>query len=65
MSTPDGVMSFAQSQPCKMHFKNQHGLVVQGDGNVPEIKAFTVRRRAHPSRGAPAKAICLTPTADC
>jgi len=44
MSTLDGVMLFAQSQPCEMHFMNQRALIARGEGNILEIKAFTVRR---------------------
>ena len=29
MPTFYGVMLFAQSQPCKMHFKNQRALIVR------------------------------------
>jgi hypothetical protein len=30
MSTPDGVMLFAESQPRRMHFEIQHALTVRG-----------------------------------
>jgi hypothetical protein len=39
MSTLDGVMLFAQSQPCEMHFMNQRTCRA-GNGNVLEIKAL-------------------------
>jgi hypothetical protein len=42
MSTPNGVMSFAQSQRYRMHFKNQHAFTVRRKSNVLEIKAFAV-----------------------
>jgi hypothetical protein len=56
MSKPNGMLLFAKSRVCRMHFKNQHPLIVRRGGNVLEIKAFTVRRRIHPARDAPAKA---------
>ncbi len=54
-STLDGVMWFAKSQRCRVHFKNQRALIVPGKGKALEIKAFTLRRRAEPLRGTPAK----------
>jgi len=48
-------MWFAQSQYCEMHFKSQRKLLVRRKGNILEIKAFTVRRRAPPLRGTSAK----------
>jgi hypothetical protein len=51
MSTLDRVMWFAKSRRCRMHFKNQHALMERRKGNVLEIKACTVRRRADSLRG--------------
>jgi len=45
------MLLFAHSRARKMHLKNQCALIVRGKGNVLEIKAFAVRRRAFPSRG--------------
>ncbi len=55
MSTPDGVIRFAKSQRCRMHFKNQHALIVWRKGNFLEIKALAGRRWADPSRGTQGK----------
>jgi hypothetical protein len=48
MSTPDTLMSFAQSQLYGMHFKNQQVLILREKAISLEIKAFAVRRRADP-----------------
>jgi hypothetical protein len=64
MPTPDGVMWFAKSQPCQMHFKNQRALIVRKKATfskskrLPSVKRLTQREE----RG---KVIGLTPTADC
>jgi hypothetical protein len=38
-----------------MHFKNQHGLIVRGEGNVLEIKAFAGVEWLADLRGTPEK----------
>ena len=57
MSTPDGVMLFAQSQACKMHFKNQHALIVRRKATFSKSKHLrsveglthrAERRESHP-----------------
>jgi len=48
-----------------MHFKNQQAFVVRGKGNVLEIKAFGVGRRADPIARNAGKVLASTPAADC
>src|SRR5579863_4494092 len=40
MSQIEGAMLFAQSRACKMHFKNQHALVVRDRVMSPESKCL-------------------------
>jgi hypothetical protein len=58
MSTPEGVMWFAYSQPCQMHFKNQHALIVQEEvmsskskrlRSVEGLTHCPERRESHPA----------------
>jgi hypothetical protein len=48
MSTPDRVILFAQSQYSRVHLESQHVIIVLREGNILEIKAFAVGRRADP-----------------
>ena len=57
MSTLDRAVLFSQSRPCKVHFKNQHALVVHGTATfrksklLPSVEGTTYRvecRECHP-----------------
>ena len=65
MSTPDLVMLlFAESQLCKMHFKDQHALILPGKAMFLKSECYRPSKGSAVARNA-GSAIFVTPIDDC